>query len=198
MLKPPSLRQKMRQQRRMLSPQQQRKASENLCKRLRCHPIFLRSRHIALYLPNDGEIDISPLMELAWQRKKICYLPSLAPFNNKLIFTQFNKNDTLNLNRFGIPEPDPLTAKIRQARALDLVLTPLVAFDLNGGRLGMGGGFYDRSFAFIKKDKRCHSPALIGVAHDFQQVQNLPVNSWDIPMSAIVTDKSSITCSTQA
>lgn len=189
--KPPldlrKLRKQIRQQRRALSPQQQTLAARRLRKKLVCNPLFQRSRHIAFYLPSDGEIDPVPVMKEAWRRGKTCYLPVLTPLGQKLLFVRFEKGDRLTPNKFKIPEPNPLTQPCRQAWALDLVITPLVAFDKTGGRLGMGGGYYDRSFAFLRQ-KRAQKPNLLGVAHTFQERQELPMQAWDIPLNAVFTD----------
>lgn len=181
------LRKQIRQQRRALSPQQQTLAARRLRKKLVCSPLFQRSQHIAFYLPNDGEIDPTPVMEEAWKRGKTCYLPVLTPLGQKLLFVRFEKGNELVLNKFKIPEPNPLKHQCRQAWALDLVITPLVAFDNTGGRLGMGGGYYDRSFAFLRQ-KRAQKPSLLGVAHVFQERLELPRQAWDIPLDAIFTD----------
>ncbi|MBL4607240.1 MAG: 5-formyltetrahydrofolate cyclo-ligase [Pseudomonadales bacterium] len=181
------LRKQIRQQRRALNPQQQTLAANRLKKKLIRSPLFLRSRHIAFYLPNDGEINPTPVMEEAWKRGKFCYLPVLSPFGGKLLFVRFEKGDELILNKFSIPEPNPLKNRCRQAWALDIVITPLVAFDNTGGRIGMGGGYYDRSFAFLKQ-KRAQKPKLLGVAHTLQKRQQLPIQPWDIPLDAVFTD----------
>ena len=180
------LRKQIRQQRRALTPHQQTIAADRLRKKLLSSPLFLRSQHIAFYLPNDGEIDPTPVMKEAWKRGKTCYLPVLTPMGKKLLFVRFGKDDELIQNKFGIPEPIPFNFLRRPAWALDLVITPLVAFDKSGGRLGMGGGYYDRSFAFLRK-KQAQKPSLIGVAHEFQERQALPMQSWDIPLDAVFT-----------
>ena len=154
------LRKRLRQHRRALSFEQQQQAAEylamNLLKNLDLH----RARHIAIYLPNDGEIDPHVYLDIA-RRKG---------------------------NRFGIPEPAFSKGLRRPAWALDAVLFPLVGFDEQGGRLGMGGGFYDRTFAFSRIRPRL-APKLIGLAHDFQKVRKLPVEPWDVPLHSVVTDK---------
>lgn len=181
-------RKKIRLLRRQLRPDQQQKAAAQLCKTLSSSPIFLRSQHIAFYLPNDGEIDPTLLMERAWQQKKTCYLPVLAPLDKKLLFLPYHKDEPLQLNQFRIPEPLLQPDKIRAAWTLDLVITPLVAFDLQGNRLGMGGGYYDRTFAFIQKASKPKKPKFVGVAHAFQQCPALPRQDWDIAMDAVFTD----------
>jgi 5-formyltetrahydrofolate cyclo-ligase len=192
-----TLRRDIRQRRRALSPQQQQLASEHLCQRLARQPLFLRSKRIALYLPNDGEIDPTPLLHTALVRNKQCYLPVLKPGSeNTLWFVRYQQDTPLHHNRFGIPEPaaDP-RYKVR-ARDLDLVLMPLVAFDDQGNRMGMGGGFYDRSFAF-KHRNHSHQPYLLGLAHSCQQVDNLNIQHWDIPLHGIATEKRIFVASAQ-
>lgn len=187
------LRQKLRQRRRSLSPKQQSDAAFNLCRRLRHQLFFLRAKHIALYLPNDGEIDPQPLLKLALRMGKHCYLPVLSPDdNNTLRFLPFDNRTVLTKNRFGIPEPQVRHHRQRKAKRLDLVLMPLVGFDAEGGRMGMGGGFYDRTFAF-RQQQTNSKPRLVGLAHQCQQVAQLELASWDIPLDAIVTDQQLIT-----
>ncbi|KXS37122.1 MAG: 5-formyltetrahydrofolate cyclo-ligase [Halomonadaceae bacterium T82-2] len=187
-----ALRRTLRQRRRALSPRQQRLASEALCRRLRRLPEMQRARRVALYLPNDAEIDATPL--IAWLRRRGArvYLPVLRPLaENRLWFVHYHAATPMVSNRFGIREPDTRHGAhhARQVPpwALDLVLMPLVGFDDQGNRLGMGGGFYDRSFAFTRQ--RRPRPRLIGVAHDCQRVDALPVAGWDIPLDAIVSDR---------
>ncbi len=184
------LRRLLRQARRALSPQAQRRASENLYRQLAQHPLFRRARHIALYLPNDGEIDPGPLMRAAQRRGKATYLPVLSPWPcTKMVFQRVERHERLTPNRFRIPEPRRNAARQRRAWALDLILLPLVGFDRYGGRLGMGGGFYDRSLAYRGLRKHWHKPALLGLAHECQQVDRLALASWDVPLEATVTDR---------
>lgn len=184
-----TLRSEMRHFRRSLTSLQQRQAGLALKKNLALQPIFIRSKAVALYLPNDGEIDTKPLLELALSMGKQCFLPALTPGSDKgMRFIRYFAHSTLRPNRFGILEPKLDLNEHIKAPQLDLVLMPLVAFDQDGGRLGMGGGYYDRSFAF-KKDNPQQKPYLLGLAHDGQQCESLPLEAWDIPLCAIVTDK---------
>lgn len=186
----PALRRKLRQARRALSPLQQRLAARALYRQLAQHPLFRRARHIALYLPNDGEIDPRPLLRAAQRRGKATYLPVLSPWPcTKMVFQRIRARDTLRPNRFRILEPRRNPAQQRKAWALDLMLMPLVGFDRHGGRLGMGGGFYDRSLAYRQRRKNWHKPTLLGLAHECQQVERLALASWDVPLAATVTDR---------
>lgn len=183
------LRRQLRQARRALTPAQQRRAARALYRQLAQHRLFRRAKHIALYLPNDGEIDPRPLLRAAQRQGKATYLPVLNAWpRTKMVFQRIRPGDTLLRNRFGIFEPRTNTARQRKVWALDLILLPLVGFDSSGGRLGMGGGFYDRSLAYRARRKNCHKPTLLGLAHRCQQVEKLAMASWDVPLQATVTD----------
>ncbi|HEY9148812.1 MAG TPA: 5-formyltetrahydrofolate cyclo-ligase [Gammaproteobacteria bacterium] len=183
------LRRQIRQQRRNLSPQQRRAAAQQLSRTLVRHPLFLHSRHIAFSLPNDGELDLTPLIRRAWAMGKRCYLPVLSPlYHNRLWFAPYHADSRLLPNRFGIPEPDCNWRQMRPVWALDLVLTPLVAFDAAGNRLGMGGGFYDRTLAYLARRQHWRKPRLIGTAYAFQQVESLPHQPWDVPLQGVATE----------
>ncbi len=184
-----ALRRQLRQTRRKLSPTQQRRAALDLYRQLAQHPIFRRARHIALYLPNDGEIDPRPLLQEAQRRGKATYLPVVNAWPpTRMVFQRIMPKQRLKPNRFGIAEPAFHPARQRRIWTLDLVLMPLVGFDESGGRLGMGGGFYDRSLAYRSRRKNCHKPTLLGLAHECQKVDRLPLASWDVRLQATVTD----------
>lgn len=185
----PALRKQLRKARRKLSPAQQRLAAKLLYRQLAQHPLFRRSRHIALYLPNDGEIDPRPLLNEAQRRGKATYLPVLNAWpRTRMVFQRIKPKEKLKSNRFGIAEPGFSPAKQRRIWTLDLVMMPLVGFDEHGGRLGMGGGFYDRSLAYRSRRKNGHKPTLLGLAHECQKVDLLPLASWDVSLQATVTD----------
>jgi 5-formyltetrahydrofolate cyclo-ligase len=152
--------------------------------------VFRNARHIALYLPVRGEADPRGIRRHALPRQQF-YLPVLAPFRHdkRLWFIRWNAQTRFRLNRFRIPEPLPRYRQQRAARWLDLVITPLVAFDRSGTRMGMGGGFYDRSFAF-KRRATLHTsrPPLIGIAYDFQAIDKLVRQPWDIPLNGLVSE----------
>ena len=184
-----ALRKTLRQRRRNLGKQQQKLASIGLCKQLSTMACFVYGQRIAAYIPNDGEIDPQPLIELAWRMGKQIYLPVLHPFNSgELLFMAHRPNQTLAKNRYGIPEPISEHGERCPPWTLDLVLTPLVGFDQQGNRMGMGGGFYDRTFAFMDQLTRPRRPSMVGVAHECQKVDSLPNERWDILMDKIVTE----------
>ncbi|MCM5704639.1 5-formyltetrahydrofolate cyclo-ligase [Larsenimonas salina] len=186
------LRRTLREQRRSLSPAQQRHAAVALKRQLSRMPELKRARRVALYLPNDGEID--PGLLLPWMQRKgaRAFLPVLKPLSdNRLWFVHYHAKTRMTRNRFGISEPQTRLNAGRARRlppwGLDVVLMPLVGFDAALNRLGMGGGFYDRTFAFTQRVRP--APRLIGLAHDIQHVDTLPFQSWDVPLDAVVTDR---------
>jgi 5-formyltetrahydrofolate cyclo-ligase len=187
----PQLRRLLRNARRQLSPIQQRAAARALYRNLAQHPLFRRARRIGLYLAQDGEIDPVLLLREAQRRGKAVYLPVLHAWpRTRMDFQQLIAGQPLRANRFGIAEPRHNAARQRAPWALDLILMPLVGFDEQGGRLGMGGGFYDRSLAYLRRRKSWHSPLLLGLAHECQKVDRLALAAWDVRMHAVVTDKS--------
>ena len=139
---------------------------------------------------NDGEIDPCHLRQEAWRRGKDVYIPCLSRWPaSHLLFQKISSGEALQANRFRIAEPLANPARQRKCWTLDLILLPLVGFDEFGGRLGMGGGFYDRSLAYRALRKNWHKPTLLGLAHECQQVDRLAMASWDVPLQGTVTDK---------
>ena len=186
----PQLRRMLRKARRALTASQQRQAARGLYKQLAQQPLFRRARHISLYLPTDGEIDPRLLLRAAQRRGKATYLPVLSAWpRTKMVFQRIRPGEKLKPNRFRILEPRHNLARQRKVWALDLVLLPLVGFDDVGGRLGMGGGFYDRSLAYLARRHDWRKPTLLGLAHECQKVERLAQASWDVPLQGTVTDK---------
>lgn len=183
------LRRVLREKRRNLGRSQQLCAEQQLARQIRRHPVFLRSKRIACYMADDGEISTASILRVAQKMGKHCYLPILHPLKeNRLWFGRLRRGDVLTINYFGLEEPPAERATLKPW-AIDLVLMPLVGFDRNGSRLGMGGGFYDRTFAFNKTGCRPHRPVLMGVAHSCQEIESLSVEPWDVQLDYIATEK---------
>lgn len=183
-----TLRKTLRSQRRSLTPKQQRLAAQGLYQTLKHSGLLLRARYIALYLGHDGEIDPRHFLAPLWRQRKQLFVPIIARTGtNSMRFAQLTPRTLLQKNKFGIAEPNAKTAKFMKAKQLSLVLLPLVAFDEMGNRIGMGGGYYDRAFSFLRNHAR--KPRLVGLAYEFQKVSELTTESWDIPLDAIATDK---------
>lgn len=189
----PELRIMLRERRRALSRAQRRQSAAELARRVSALRAFRCARHIAFYLPHDGEMELAALLARALRYGKRCYLPVLCR-RNRLAFAPYRTGDRLSPNRFGIPEPAlPRNGWPRngwtQAAMLDLILMPLVAFDARGNRLGMGAGFYDRTLGFLKQRRHWRRPRLMGVAYDFQCVPDITPAPWDVALDSIVTEK---------
>ncbi len=142
-----------------------------------------KAKNIALYLSFDGEISTQLLIETLWCMGKKVYLPVLHPFcKGHLLFLRYSQESLLIPNQFGIPEPQLNVKNILPINQLDIIFTPLVAFDKQGNRLGMGGGFYDRTL----QDWHSKNFIPVGLAHQCQQVEQLPIETWDIPLFDIL------------
>lgn len=179
------LRNHIRQLRQQLSPVAQQQAATALAAQVLTLPQLAASQHIALYLANDGELDTFALIQALWQQGKNVYLPVLHPFvAGYLLFVRYDKDTLLYPNKFGIPEPLPACHQLLPLQQLDIIFTPLVAFDAAGNRLGMGGGFYDRTLSQLPPNSPCQ---VIGLAHHCQQVAAVPSEAWDIPLKQIIT-----------
>ena len=176
----------MRHSRRALPASERAGLADELARRVATTPVLRRARRIAGYLANDGEMDPEPLMWRALDRGKRLFLPVLH--GPRLWFKPLESDTRLALNRFGIPEPDAAARLRSPLLALDLVLVPLVAFDAGGLRLGMGGGFYDRTFAARRHRSHLERHRLIGVAYELQRVEDLPSAPWDVPLDGVVTE----------
>ena len=183
-----TLRQSLRNKRRSLSLKQQHLHARKLAKNLKHYRSFNNLQHIAFYLAEDGEMSADAAIKLAWKKGKSVYLPVISPYANELYFAPYTPNSKMKTNRFGISEPAVRLNKCKRAHQLQLIFMPLVGFDETGNRLGMGGGFYDRSLHFRQHQKSWKTPKLIGFAHECQKLEQVPVEEWDIPVDGIVTE----------
>ncbi len=150
---------------------------------------FRQSQKIACYLSTAEEFDCQPIIQHIHAAGKKCYLPVLSSTKNEnsLVFIKYSAGDALQPNHYGLMEPVNREESCEPS-ALDLVLLPLVGFDQAGYRLGMGGGFYDRTFHF-KKDQAVSGCQLVGLAYALQKVDALPHASWDVKLDAVLTEK---------
>ena len=184
-----TLRTILRQQRRALSARQQQQAARNISRHLQQFWPLKRARRIAYYRANDGEISPQAIVDILQRRDCTAYLPVLHPLKYpRLYFSQHHRLAKLCRNRFDIAEPQLGRNPLAAVWTLDIILLPLVGFDRHGNRLGMGGGFYDRTLARLPHN-HMKRPLLIGLAHHCQEIERLPTQSWDIPLDIIVTDK---------
>lgn len=182
-----ALRKKLRAARRALDENSQQTSALGVCEQLSALPCVQDAKTIAVYLCNDGEIDAAPFIAWCQKLSKTVLLPIMRE-KNTLLFAPFDSDTTFTKKDFGILEPSVPEERFIRPEQLDVVCMPLVGFDVTGNRLGMGGGFYDRSFAFLQ-EQGVKKPVLIGLAHECQKVDAIDVERFDIPVSAVVTDK---------
>lgn len=182
------IRKTVRLARQKISLSDRKEAAERAHDLLVHSEIFIKSKHIACYIPMKNEFDTHPIIQAIWSANKDCYLPVLSKDQKKfLYFVQYQKNDVLHLNVLSVMEPDINQEHIEKEN-LELILMPLVAFDRQGGRIGTGGGYYDRTFSFLK-NKLSLKPFLMGVAFACQEVKIIPIDEWDIALDGVVTEK---------
>ena len=179
------LRSEMRPRRALLSNAEQQLASVALLKALTQLPMWNGSRSIALYMANDGEIDPAQIVSEAHRQKKDVLLPVVE--QNTLSFAVCPEGEQLEVNRFGICEPGGNASRVAP-NDIDIICLPLVAWSRNGARLGMGGGFYDRALADL------HKASVVGLGHSFQEVEDIPMQEWDVQLQYVATEKGLITC----
>jgi 5-formyltetrahydrofolate cyclo-ligase len=182
------LRSSLREKRQELSLEQQETAAVSLFSMLGNQDFFRVAQRIAFYQVADGEIDPRMLLDLALSEGKSCFLPVIQQDSPEFVsFAPYDANTELVPNKWGIAEPP--TSEVISPTNFDVVFVPLVGFSKDCFRLGMGKGFYDRTFSF-KIFNRRSSPMLVGLAHESQLVDSFPVESWDVRLDAVATEKS--------
>jgi 5-formyltetrahydrofolate cyclo-ligase len=181
-----AIRSQMRQRRADLSPQQRRLSSERICDLLLRDLRFARARTVGLYFAIAGEVDITPLIASLWERKRRICLPVVSSRGTGMRFHRVGPDTDMRIDRFGIPMPKQACPVPRCE--IDVLLAPLVAFDGEGQRIGMGAGYFDRFLAPLARRARPSRPRVIGCAYDFQEVPQIPARTWDIPLDAVATE----------
>jgi 5-formyltetrahydrofolate cyclo-ligase len=181
------LRDQLRDARRDLPRRERERANRRIADRA-ARERALRSAHrIAAYLASDGETDVAALIDWALTAGKEVYLPIIRR-DRHLDFARYTHDTPLAPNRLGILEPAPAGRRLIEPMRLDIVLTPLVGFDDRANRLGMGGGFYDRTFARLLAFETWARPKLLGVAFECQRLDAIGTAPWDVPLWRVITE----------
>jgi len=180
------MRQYNRKRRAELTLQQLEQACTALAHKIISLDVYRQAQRLAVYFAVNGEISLDPVIDHALAAGKQVYLPNLD--QQSLRFSPYFRQQKMRINKFRLPEPDVADEDMLQPAELDLVLAPLVVFDESRNRIGMGGGFYDRSFA-MRKDEAVTQPVLVGVAHDLQKVERIVPKEWDVRLDMVVTDQ---------
>ena len=188
-MSPDSIRRQYRQIRLSLGHAEQQFNASQLSRHVESYLGFCRNLKIAAYQAVKGELSLNPWIEGNINHHQI-YLPVLYEMiDPRLRFARLDRDTRWRRNRYGIAEPLGKWHQTLHPRELDIVLMPLVAFDRHGNRLGMGGGFYDRSLGFRRHRKHWIKPRLIGIAHSCQEHPALPHQPWDVALDAIITEQ---------
>lgn len=187
-----ALRQQCRAARAALGASARAQASRAISQALCDSLIFRAARRIALYWPVGDEADARGVLDGAAEAGKQCYLP-LMRADRTLAFLHHRAGTPLLVNSRGIPEPRPGPRAELAPGLLDLVCVPLLGFDRAGNRLGQGGGYYDRTFAFVRGVPAA-KPLLLGVAFACQELAAIEPAPWDVPLAAVVTEHGLIDC----
>ncbi len=179
-----ALRQRIRSERRALPPGVRVAADRSIAGHIHRLDVYRSARRVALFLAFDGEPSLATLIASAARSGKRLYAPVIT--RSRMRFAELELGGQFGTNFFGIQEPH-LGAPI-DPRHLDLVLTPLVAFDDRGVRIGVGRGYYDRCFRFLRGRSMWKRPKLLAVAYELQHLPAIDENPWDVPLWGAVTE----------
>jgi 5-formyltetrahydrofolate cyclo-ligase len=181
------LRRSVRQRRRALTARQRYAAGVAARNAAAAAGVLRPGSRVGVYLSVRGELDTEPLIDLARKRGCKLFVPVIdQPRRGDMRFAALA--GSLQANRVGILEPNGRYGSV-SGRSLDLVLVPIVAFGRHGERLGTGGGYYDRAFAYLRRRAVWSKPALVGLGYHWQRVDELTSHHWDVPLTAVITDR---------
>ncbi len=186
------LRQRLAEQRRALSPAERITAAQGLRRSLEQLPEYLTDARVAGYWASQGELPLNLAIAPLAARGQQFLLPVIGA-GKLLRFAPWQSGDDILPNGYGIPEPAAPT-DLFEPFQLDLVLVPLLGFDRRGNRLGYGGGYYDRSFAFLNEQVRPTEPLLVGIAYALQELPEVDEEDWDVPLDFVATERELIEC----
>lgn len=181
------IRNRIREDRRAVDPQLRAANSSKICQRFLKLDSFKSADCIAAYLAFDGEADPMELMISAVDSGKRVFLPIIVGKSKPLSFAPWTPSTKMVNNRFNILEPDVDPAQWLPATELDFVVNPLVGFDEQCNRIGVGGGYYDRTFAFLNEPDAVKKVILVGFAFELQRLPSVQPQSWDVQLDSVVT-----------
>ncbi len=177
------IRNDIRKRRQKLTALEQQQAEQSITQQALQLIAQKKANTVALYLSFDGEVSTQQLITCLWQQGIQVAVPVLHPFcPGHLLFLRYHPESVMYKNSFGILEPQLNVQDVVPISSLEIIFTPLVAFDKQGNRLGMGGGFYDRTLQGWQEK----SFIPVGLAHACQFVDHLPSQAWDMPLAQIL------------
>ncbi|TCJ12861.1 5-formyltetrahydrofolate cyclo-ligase [Parasulfuritortus cantonensis] len=185
-----SVRRRLRVLRRAVPAATRKRAGQAVLRLALSHRLLSRKRRVGLYIPAKGELDCLPLLDRALWLGAACCLPVVPRARQRMLwFSRLGDGPHWGVNRYGIPEYGHRGFERLRAADLDILFMPLLGFDTAGYRMGMGGGYYDASLAYLTRRRHWHRPRLIGLAFEAQRVDVLPRDPWDIPLDAVITEQ---------
>jgi 5-formyltetrahydrofolate cyclo-ligase len=187
-----ALRKTLREKRAAMSPTDRIAAATSLVERLEDIPEFLTDTNVAGYWAIAGELPLAAIIGGLRARGQVYHLPVIDE-HKRLKFALWWPGMEIATNRLGIPEPVATDASLAPD-ALDVVLVPLLGFDRRGHRLGFGGGYYDRSFSFLRDLERPSKPLLVGIGYALQEVDRIEPEDWDVRLDYVATEHELIDC----
>ena len=171
--------------RRAMTADERTAASATIGERIIRSHEFRSCKLLGAYLPMRDEVDTTFIIERAWRAQKRVFVP-VTDTHGTMNFCEISPDTVVARNRYGLWEP--VSGVIIDARDLDVAITPVVAFDNNRHRIGMGGGYYDRCFHFLRNRRKWLKPKLIGVAFACQESNAIEDDTWDVPLYSVVTE----------
>ncbi len=185
-----SVRREMRARRRSISSRDRTLTSERFASIARRSGLLKPGLQLALYLPYGSEADPSALLRCARKLRCAVHLPLITNYRrSQMRFVPYDQGDRLVRNRYGILEPLARRLDSVSVRRLDVIFIPVVAVDRSGSRIGSGAGFYDRALHHLRGSRTWRRPKLIGLAFDFQLIERIQRQPWDVPLDALLTEK---------
>ncbi|NBG87353.1 5-formyltetrahydrofolate cyclo-ligase [Isachenkonia alkalipeptolytica] len=184
------LRQEMIQQRKSLSPLEIKEKSLEIFHRLQGLSAYENARKLMTYVPFREEIHTTLLIRDFLAKNRQVFIPVTQPKEKKIIISELlDLEKDLETGHFGVMEPKPFAFRPKDPKIIDLVIVPGLAFTTSGYRIGYGGGYYDRFLPTLEQN-----PVTIALALDFQIVDSLPIDRYDVPVDMIVTESRVIDC----
>ena len=183
-----ALRRELRARRAALSARERLAAAEGVVAQLEKIPEFLTDRLVAGYWAVGGELPLLGLMPGIRAREQQYHLPIVVD-GKHLRFAPWRPGIEVEPNRYGIPEPVCAESEHLAPNKIDVVLVPLLGFDRNGWRIGFGGGYYDRSFAFLREREEVGKPVLVGVGYALQEIDAIDAMPWDVRLDYVATER---------
>lgn len=185
------IRREMTQKRNLVTPEQRKSWSEAACAKAQLLLESRSARSFMVYVPFRSELDLSKLIEWGWETGKTVIVPRCLAADRSMTLHSLKNWDELASGAYGIMEPDPaISPLIDHDYLIDAIFVPGLAFDHRGGRLGYGGGYYDRFAESRQADLKSSAATLwIGTAFEMQLIEHVPLEDHDLPMDGILTEQ---------